>query len=129
MGVLSNVYFEYYNNFNDLGDQRYDQRFLLSAGRLFFRKLKLDLSAFYTNSDYDVFFGRTPEGEMALREDDIYGVTGSLRYMLRERWQLLLMLGLVDRNSNLAGFSYDDLLASAGLEFTFPLYRRRSKAE
>ena len=129
MGVLSNFYFEYHNNFNDIGDQRFDHRFFLNVGHLFFRKIKLDLSAFYTLSDYEFFVGLTPEGNLALREDDIYGVTGSLRYLIQNRWTLLLMAGVVDRNSNLAGFSYDDIFASASLEFVFPLNRDRRHAE
>ncbi len=129
MGVLSNFYLEYNTNYHDLGDQRYDHRLFLSVGRLFYRKIKLDLSGYYVRSDYDTFFGLTPEGTLAVREDDVFGLTASLRYLIKERWNLLFMAGLVDRSSNLAGFSYDDTFASAELEFFFPLRRDRRRSE
>ncbi len=119
--IKSHIYFDYERNFSDLDESRTDNRFTLSMGHLFWKKIKVGLKGFYTMSDYKYFSGPTPAGNIELREDDIFGVSASIHYLFKDYFDLSLEAGITDRNSNLAGFSYEDQFVLFNLEFSYPI--------
>jgi hypothetical protein len=125
--IKSHVYFDYERNFSDLDEFRTDDRFTLSVGHLFWKKIKVGLKGFYTMSDYDNFSGPTPAGNIELRKDDIYGVSASVHYLFKDYLDLSLEAGITDRNSNLAGYSYEDQFVLFNLEFSYPIGSRRQE--
>jgi hypothetical protein len=76
-------------------------------------------------SDYETFTGLTPSGNLEIREDDIYGISGSIRYLINDRWNLLFTTGITDRDSNLAGYSYENVYLTLNLEFSYPIGSKR----
>lgn len=121
--LTSYIYFDYEKNFNDLGNFRIEDRFTISLGHLFFRKIKVGVQGYYVDSDYEDFIGLDADGDLENRKDKVYGISSSLRYLIKRRWNLLLTAGTTDRNSNLAGFSYKDNYVIIDLEFNYPLGR------
>ena len=125
LDIKSHIFFDYEQNFNDLGGFRTDNRFTLSMGHLFLKKLKLTFYGYYLFSDYDYFTGLTANGDPAIRKDEVYGISGGIRYLINDRWNLLFVLGKTDRNSNLVGHSYENTYCTINFEFNFPLGRVR----
>ncbi len=113
--VKSHIYFDAERNFNDLGDFRTENRFTLSLGHLFLEKIKGGLKGYYIISDY----------ENTSRKDDTYGISGSIRYLIDDRWNLLFTTGITDRDSNVVGYSYENVYLTLNLEFSYPLGRKR----
>jgi hypothetical protein len=125
LDIKSHIFFDYEKNFNNLGGFRTDNRFTLSMGHLFWEKIKLTFYGYYLFSDYKYFAGLTANGDLAIREDEVYGISGGIRYLIKDRWSLLFILGQTDRNSNLIGHSYENTYANINIEFNFPLGRSR----
>ena len=109
-------------NFNDLGEgQQYfkAQRLTLKAGRIFMKKIITSAEGYYQNSDYEITTGATPSGAIELREDKIYNLSGSLGYKFTDWLTFSLTAGYEDRNSNLAGFDYDNRYYMAKVDFSY----------
>lgn len=121
--LTSYVYFDYEKNFNDLGNFRIEDRFIMSLGHLFSRKIKAGVQGYYVISDYENFMGLDAAGDLENRKDTVYGISCSLRYLIKRRWDLLLTAGTTDQNSNLVGFSYKNNYFMIDLEFNYPLGR------
>lgn len=119
IGIHSHVFFDYERNFNNLGSFRQDDRFTMSLGHLFWDKIKLILRGFYQFSDYKDFVGATDDGKTKSREDEFYGISASLRYLLMDQWHISLTGGHTNRDSNLAGYSYDNNYVTLDLEFSY----------
>jgi hypothetical protein len=84
-------------------------------GHLFLDKIKGGLKGYYITSDY----------ENISRKDDTYGISGSIRYLINDRWDLLFTSGITDRDSDVAGYSYENVYLSLNLEFSYPIGRKR----
>jgi hypothetical protein len=125
LDIRSHIFFDYEKNFNNLGGFRTDNRFTLSMGHLFLEKLKLTFYGYYLFSDYDFFTGLSANGDLAIREDEVYGISGGIRYLVNDRWSLLFVLGKTDRSSNLVGYSYENTYCTINFELNFPLGRVR----
>jgi hypothetical protein len=125
LGIRSYIHFDAERNFNNTGEFRTIDRYTLSLGHLFLEKIKIGLKGYYMISDYETFSGLTSAGNIEIREDDIYGISGSIRYLFKDHFNLLFSAGITDRDSNLSGFSYQNNYFTVNLEFNYPLGRKR----
>lgn len=109
-------------NFNDSGvsDDFFDaMRFRLTAGHVFMDRFLLELDGHYLNADYPQQSEDRPDGSRVGREDDRYGVTASAGYWFREWVALLLSGGYEQRESNLAGFDFDNTFVQLSLNTNY----------
>jgi hypothetical protein len=114
-------------NLNDqgIGEEYFTaRRFSLDAWRLFREKIVASIGLFYQTSDYERTTGLTPEGTIALREDETSVISGGLGYRYTDWLTLSITAGFEDRESNLAGLSYDNRYYMATLDFTYELGAR-----
>jgi hypothetical protein len=114
-------------NFNDSGTgERYFKatRYSMEVGRVFMEKLLVDLEAVYQNSDYEKWAGLTPAGTLEIREDDTTSVELKVGYILSDYMVLGVAAGNQDRESNIAGRSYDNDYLLATLDIVFRMGRR-----
>jgi len=114
-------------NFNDLGegDQYYKaRRYTLKAGHFFMEKILLSTDNYYQNSDYEITTGVTPSGAIELRDDSIYNLSCSLGYKFLDWLMFSLTAGYEDRNSNLAGFDYENRYYMAKMDFSYNLGKK-----
>ncbi len=114
-------------NFNDLGegDQYYKaRRYTLKAGHFFMEKILLSTDNYYQNSDYEITTGVTPSGAIELRDDSIYNLSCSLGYKFLDWLMFSLTAGYEDRNSNLAGFDYENRYYMAKIDFSYNLGKK-----
>jgi hypothetical protein len=84
-------------------------------GHLFLEKIKGGLRGYYKIEDY----------ENISRKDDTYGISGSIRYFFNDRWNLLFITGKTDRDSNVSGYSYENVYLTLSLEFSYPIGSKR----
>ena len=101
-------------NFNDQGisDSYYKaHRFSVDAGHIFLEKIKVDISGYYQNSDY----------EMSTREDDLYFISGSIGYILTDYLIFSVRPSYEDRDSNLNGYDYDNKSLMATIDFAYDI--------
>ena len=106
-------------NFNDYGagDNYYKAtRVDISLGRLCLEKLDFTLAAAYQQSDY--------EESATARADDTWQISGNLDYMINERFTLGCKLGYETRDSNNAGYDYDNTYALLNLKFAYDFMTR-----
>lgn len=99
-------------NLNDQGaGEQYYQALRLTAGanRVVLEKLNVGISGFVQNSDY----------ENSSRDEDLWGIDGSIGYRLNRYVTLGLETGYEERDSNQAGNTYDNykVLLSASLNY------------
>jgi hypothetical protein len=110
-----------FNIWHDGFDYYVARRVSLEAGRVFKGKLPFIIRAAYQNSDYENFMGLTPSGKLERREDDGYGIEASLGYFLTDWLTLTGAAGYEERNSNLAGFDYENEYYMITLDFAYDL--------
>jgi hypothetical protein len=113
----SHITFAAEQNFNDsgTGDSYFEaHRFSLDAGHLFEEKILVGIEGYYQISDY----------ETAPREDKTYDISGSLGYLFTDWLTFSITVGFEERNSNLAGYDYDNRYYMAKLDFVYDLGRR-----
>jgi hypothetical protein len=113
----SHITFAVEQNFNDsgTGDAYFKaHRFSLDAGHLFEEKLLAGIEGYYQISDY----------ETALREDKTYDISGSLGYLFTDWLTLSITVGFEERNSNLAGYDYDNRYYMVKLDFSYNLGKK-----
>lgn len=99
-------------NFNDAGTGNAyfrENRFTLSAARTFRERLTASLSASYGISDY----------ETSSRKDDKYNISAKLGYMLNQWLSLNIEAGYEARDSNLAGYDYENKYIMGNLGFRY----------
>jgi len=114
-------------NLNDLGEgEEYfkAQRYTLKAMHVFMEKIIASVQGYYQNSDYEITTGITPSGAIELREDKIYNLSCSLGYKFLDWLTFSLTAGHEDRNSNLAGFDYDNRYYMAKMDFSYNLGKK-----
>ena len=113
----SHITFAAEQNFNvsGTGDSYFKaHRFSLDAGHLFEEKILVGIEGYYQISDY----------ETAPREDKTYDISGSLGYLFTDWLTFSITVGFEERNSNLAGYDYDNRYYMAKLDFVYDLGRR-----
>jgi len=110
-----------FNIWHDAFDYYVARRVTLEAGRVFKGKLPFKIVAAYQNSDYKNFMGLTPSGELERREDNGYGIEASLGYFLTDWLTLTGAAGYEERDSNLAGFDYENEYFMIELDLEYDL--------
>jgi hypothetical protein len=114
-----------FNIWHDALDYYVARRVTLEAGRVFMGKLPFKIVAAYQNSDYERFRGLTPSGELEGREDNGYGIQVSLGYVFTDWLTLTGEAGYEERDSNLAGFDYENEYFIIKLDFAYDVGSRR----
>ena len=82
------------------------------------------IEGYYQISDYETFSGTTPAGTTELREDKTYDISGSVGYMFTDWLTFSITAGFEDRDSNLAGYDYDNRYYMARLALVYDLGTR-----
>jgi hypothetical protein len=97
-----------YPVWHDLQDYYVARRVAAEAGHVIRGRFPLRIAAAYQNSDYETFTGLTPGGNIEVRNDDGYGIQGSLGYLFTDWIELSATAGYEKRDSNLVGLSYEN---------------------
>lgn len=114
-------------NFNDLGvgDSYYKaHRLTLDAGHIFLEKISVNIGGYYQKSDYESTEGLTSSGSTELRDDDTYNISGSIGYKFTDWLTSSVKTGYEERNSNLAGYDYENTFFMIQLDLIYNLGRR-----
>lgn len=120
----SYIIFDVEQNLNEsgIGDTYFRAtRFSLNAGNVFMKKIPVTIKGYYQISDYETMTGLTPEGATELREDKTYDISGSLGYMFTDWLTFSVAVGFENRDSNLAGYDYDNRYFLAKFELSYNL--------
>jgi hypothetical protein len=125
----SHIYGAAERNYNSLGDSFIADRFTLSAGHVWLGKILTVVRGFYQIADYEYASGLTPGGDIAIRDDDFYNVSGRIGYLITKAMEISITFGKENRNSNLAGFDYDDKFAYLRFSFGFDMKSRGGFSE
>lgn len=120
----SHIYAAAERNQNSLGESFIANRFTLSAGHVWLGKILAVVRGYYQIADYDFASGLTPDGNIAVRDDDFYNISGRIGYLITKAMEISITVGKERRNSNLAGFDYDDNFAYLRFSFGFDLRSR-----
>ncbi|MCL4179454.1 MAG: outer membrane beta-barrel protein [Verrucomicrobia bacterium] len=101
---LTLTLFQQYQASAAFGDQSYVYTGVtLSARQMFMRRLALNLSGTYANSDYEA----TVQGVQSTRDDDLFLIRASLDFYIRPRWTAGVFYDFQTRNSTLASYEFD----------------------
>ncbi len=125
----SHIYLAADRNFNSIGDSFISNRLTLSVGHVWLRKLFTVVRGYYQIADYDYEFGLTPDGNIAVRDDDLYNISGRIGYLITKSMEVSITVGKQNRSSNLAGLDYDDKFAYLRFSFGFDLRSRGGFSE
>ncbi len=123
----SHITFAADQNFNaqGIGESYFKAtRFSVDAGHIFQEKIVVGIEGYYQISDYETFSGTTPAGTTELREDKTSDISGSVGYMFTDWLTFSITAGFEDRNSNLAGYDYDNRYYMARLAFVYDVGTR-----
>jgi len=123
----SYIAFNIDQNFNDYGPENeyfMGTRFTLTAGHDFSKKLSGDIEAFYQISNYEETTGLTPSGNTKRRKDGTFIISGTVDYAFARWLTLNGTAGYETRDSNLAGYGYDNTFVIFSLEFAYSLGKR-----
>ena len=125
----SHIYLAAEQNFNDVGETYTAQRFTLSAGHVFLGKILTLVRGYYQLSDYDSETGTTPDGYVEIRDDKTYNVYGRVGYLITKAMDISLTAGRETRDSNLAGFDYDNDYVYLRFDFNYDITSRGGFSE
>jgi hypothetical protein len=120
----SHIYLAAERNFNNLGSTYTADRFSLSTGHVFAEKILTRIYGHYQTNDYDSFTGATSSGKTKKRDEDIYKIAGSIGYLIKKQMAVTLTGGYEDRDSNLAGYDYENEYVMLRFDFNFELSSR-----
>ena len=109
---------------HDAQDYYVARRVSLEAGHVIRGRFPLSVEAAYQNSDYDRLTGLTSSGSLEKRNDDGYGVQGTLGYLFSRDVLLSASAGYEKRDSNLMGLSYDNQYVMIELSFAYEIGHR-----
>ena len=127
--VLAGRYFEFIDfnitqNFNDEGQGNtyyVANRFSLDLEHAFTKKLFGTLKTMYQISNYQTFFGTTPEGNLERRDDNTWELALGIRYSFAEWLDFYASAGREQRDSNIAGRDYTNDYVIARISFGYEL--------
>ncbi|MBW2042434.1 MAG: outer membrane beta-barrel protein [Deltaproteobacteria bacterium] len=128
----SHAYLAYERNFNNVGnyfDLYTANRLTASAGHVFAEKFLATIRGYYQKNDYTYWEGLTPEGTTEFREDDITDIQGILEYLITKRMTISVTVGKKIRESNLAGFDYENNYAQLRFNFDYDIGNRGDFSE
>jgi len=112
-------------NFNNVGldaDYFTGHLFSMGLGHVFMKKIGLDIKFSYLESNYEIYKGLTHKGTIEARDDNTYKVTGKINYaFLKGIIKPFFTAGYEERDSNLAGFEYENTFFMLGLDLSYDL--------
>ena len=123
----THIYFAYERNFNTTGyevDTFVADRFTASIARTFLGKLRGMIRGYYQISDFNDQIGLTPSGNQENREDKTYDIEATIEYLINEKMSVSLTGGQEERDSNLAGFDYDNTYVALSFDFDYDIGAR-----
>jgi hypothetical protein len=109
---------------HDQQDYYVARRVAAEAGHVIKGRIPVRIAAQYQNSEYDAFTGLTSDGTMEKRDDDGYGIQGSLGYLFTDRVLLSATAGYEKRDSNIVGLSYENQYVMVELSFAYEIGHR-----
>lgn len=108
------------NDYSVAGDHYMrEYRYMLTAKRIFFEKIAVELRVYYAADKYERWKGPTPGGSIEMRDDDVYNIGAELDYDIRDNLTIRIFGGHDRRDSNLAGLSYDNSYAFLSISYTY----------
>jgi len=120
----SHFYVAAERNFSNYDSYYAADRFTMSLGHVFFRKILARIKGYYQMSDYEQFGGLN-----ANREDNIYNVSGSLGYLFAKNLSLSFTAGREVRNSNFSDYDYKNNFFMLTLDFNWDIGSRGGHTE
>ncbi len=132
MRSKSHLYAAFERNFNNVGnyfDLYTAHRFTASAGHVFAEKILATIRGYYQENDYNYWEGLTPEGTTEFRDEKVTDIQGILEYLITKRMSVSLTVGKKTRESNLAGFDYENNYAQLRFNFDYDVGSRGDFSE
>jgi len=114
-----------FNNYYDGFDYYVARRVTLEVGHIFVEKLPVVIRGGYQNSDYEEFRGFSSSGNLKKRNDDTYGIQGSIGYIVTDWLTAEGKAGYDNRDSNLLGFDYNNKYGMVELKFAYDVGKRK----
>ncbi len=121
------MYLAYEKNFNNLGyfaDTYEADRITASVGRVFLDKIDITVRGYFQVLDYIEFIGPTPSGTQENREDDVWNVNAIISYLINDQMRVSFGAGREERDSNLAGFDYENDFFELTFSFNYDFASR-----
>ena len=115
----NHIYLSAERNLNNVGDNFIADRFTLSAGHVFQRKISALLRGYYQISDYQTYEGMTKDGNYARRDDSSYDVFGRIGYLITKKMNVSISAGHARRDSNIRGFDYTNNYVYFRFDFNY----------
>ncbi len=128
----THAYLAYEQNFNNLGyyfDTYVTNRVTASVGHIFADKIRGLLRGYYQIFDYNNQTGLTPEGSIELREDEEYDISAHIGYLIRKNMEIGFRIGNHNRDSNLAGFDYNNNYTLLDFRFNYDIFAKGDFSE
>ena len=88
-------------------------------GHIFLEKIETSLEGWYQNSDYKEYRGLTSSGSIQKRDDDRYYILGRIGYRFLDWMTFYVAGGYDERDSNIAGLSFDNTFLRARIDCKF----------
>ncbi len=120
----SHFYVAAERNFNNYGSYFTADRFTMSVGHVFARKILARIRGYYQINDYDQF-DETGAG----RKDKTFNVSGSLSYLFSKNLSLSLTAGREERESSLPGYGYENTFYIMTFDFNYDIGGRGGVTE
>ncbi|NQT55936.1 MAG: outer membrane beta-barrel protein [Desulfobacteraceae bacterium] len=120
----NHIYLSAERNLNNVGDNYIADRFTLSAGHVFQRKISALLRGYYQISDYQTFEGITKDGNYVRRDDSSYDVFGRIGYLITKKMNVSISAGQARRDSNIRGFDYTNNYVYFRFDFNYDVGSR-----
>ena len=128
----THAYLAHERNFNNLGyffDTYVTDRFTASVGHIFVDKIRALARGYYQIYDYNNQTGITPDGSTEIRKDEVYDISAHIGYLIRNNMEIAFRAGNSNRDSNLAGFDYDNNYYLLELSYNYDLFAKGDFSE
>lgn len=120
----SHFYIAAERNFNNYGSYFTADRFTMSVGHVFARKIMARIRGYYQVSDYDAF----DETGLA-RKDNTFNISGTLSYLIKKNLSLSFTAGREERDSSLPRNSYENNFFTLTFDFNYDFSGRGGHTE
>ena len=122
-------YLGFERNFNNYGTDYIGHRLTWDFGHVFVDKIQARIKGYYQMSDYETAMGLTPAGNLEVRDDDTIYAAASVGYLITDEMDLTLTAGLEERDSNIAGGSFDNEFMMLTYNWNFEFQSRGGYTE
>ncbi|MFH1488894.1 MAG: hypothetical protein ABII06_08320 [Pseudomonadota bacterium] len=93
-------------------------------GHIFLGKIKIGLDTYYQMTPYERTTGLDPSGNIVLRDDDTFYLSGTAGYIITDWLTFSFQGGFEERDSNVAGNNYDNRFFMVKIESQYNLGSR-----